>query len=47
MKNKNINQPDLPKLPGTKPSMKEYTLRDPWLQLYMEQRMALSGIIER
>jgi len=22
----------------------EYTWRDPWLQLYMEQRIALSGI---
>jgi hypothetical protein len=31
----NINQPDSPKLPGTKPPTKEYTWRDPWLQLHM------------
>ena len=31
----NINQPDLPELPGTKPPTKEYTWRDPWLQLHM------------
>jgi hypothetical protein len=30
-KNNNINQPDPPKLPGTKTSTKEYT----WLQLHM------------
>jgi hypothetical protein len=30
MKN-NINQPEPPELPGTKPSTKEYT----WLQLHM------------
>jgi hypothetical protein len=30
-KDKNINQPDTPELPGTKPSTKEYT----WLQLHM------------
>jgi hypothetical protein len=40
----NISQPDLPELPGTKPPTKEYTWRDPWLQLHMWQRMALSGI---
>jgi hypothetical protein len=37
-KNNNINQPDPyhhPELPGTKPSTKEYTWRDPWLQLHM------------
>ena len=38
----NINQPDLPELPGTKSPTKEYTWRDPWLQLHMQQRMALS-----
>jgi|UPI0000F5122F hypothetical protein len=30
-KNDNINQPDPPELPGTKPSTKKYT----WLQLHM------------
>jgi hypothetical protein len=29
--NNNINQPDPPELPGTKPSTKEYT----WFQLHM------------
>lgn len=38
-KNNNINQPDPPEIPGTKPSTKEYT----WLQLHMLQRMALLG----
>jgi hypothetical protein len=28
-KNNNINQPDPPELPGTKPPTKEYTWRDP------------------
>lgn len=28
----NINQPDLPELPGTKLPTNEYTWRDPWLQ---------------
>jgi len=28
----NINQPGPAKLPGTKPPIKEYTWRDPWLQ---------------
>jgi hypothetical protein len=37
-KNNNINQPDPPELPGTKPPTKEYT----WLQLHILQRMALS-----
>ena len=32
---KNINQPDPPELPGSKPPTKEYTWRDPWLQLHM------------
>jgi len=44
MKNNNINQLESPELPGTKPSIKEYTLEDPWLQPHMWQRMALSGI---
>jgi hypothetical protein len=39
-KNNNVNQPDPPELPRTKPPTKEYT----WLQLHMRQRMALSGI---
>jgi hypothetical protein len=34
-KNNNINQPDPPELPGTKPPTTEYTWRDPWLQLHM------------
>jgi hypothetical protein len=28
-------------LSGTKPPTKEYTWRDPWLQLHMEQRIVL------
>ena len=43
----NINQPDPQNLPGTKPPTKEYTWRDPWLQLHMQQRISLSGINER
>jgi hypothetical protein len=27
----NINQPDPPELPGTKPLIKEYTWKDLWL----------------
>lgn len=34
-KNNNINQPDPPELPGTKPSTKEYTWRKPGLQTHM------------
>jgi hypothetical protein len=34
-KNNNINQPDFLELPGTKLPIKEYTWRDPWLQLHM------------
>jgi hypothetical protein len=30
-KNNNINQPELPKLSGTKTLSKEYTRRNPWL----------------
>jgi hypothetical protein len=41
-KNNNINQPDTPEIPGTNPPTK---WKDPWLQLYMEQRMALLGIM--
>jgi len=33
--NNNINQPEFPELPGTKKPTKEYTWRDPWLQLHM------------
>jgi hypothetical protein len=33
-KNNNINQTDLPELPETKPPTKEYTWRDPCLQLH-------------
>jgi len=43
-KNNNINQPDTPELPGTKPPTKDYTWGNPWLQQYMKQRMALLGI---
>jgi len=35
-KNSNLNLPDTPELPGTRPPSKEYTWRDPWLQLHME-----------
>jgi hypothetical protein len=39
-KNNNINQPypphtHTPELPGTKPPIKEYTWRAPWLQLHV------------
>jgi hypothetical protein len=34
-KNKIINQPESPEFSGTKPPIKEYTWRDPWLQLHM------------
>jgi hypothetical protein len=34
-KRNNINQPEPPELPGTKPPTKEYTWRDPWLQPHM------------
>jgi hypothetical protein len=37
----NMNQSDLPELPGTKPPTKEYTWRDPWFQLHMWHRMVL------
>ena len=30
-----INKADPLELPGTKPSTKEYTWRDPWLQMHM------------
>jgi hypothetical protein len=33
-KNNNINQPDPPEFPGTKPPTKEHTWRNPWLQLH-------------
>jgi hypothetical protein len=39
-----MNQPVSPELPGTKLSTKEYTWRDPWLQMHMKQRLALSVI---
>jgi hypothetical protein len=35
MKNNNINQPDSPELPGTKPPANKYTWRDSWLQPHM------------
>jgi hypothetical protein len=33
--NNNMNQPVPPELPGTQPPTKEYTWREPWLQLQM------------
>jgi hypothetical protein len=42
-----VNQPDLQELPGTGPSTKEYTWRDPWFQPHMWQRMTLLDISER
>jgi hypothetical protein len=42
-----MNQPVPPELPGTKPPNKECTWRDPWIQLHMLQRMALSDINDR
>jgi hypothetical protein len=43
-KDNNINHPDPPELPRTKPATKQYTWRDPWVQLHIYQRMALSYI---
>ena len=34
-KSNNINHPDTPELPGSKPPTKEYTWSDSWLQLHM------------
>jgi hypothetical protein len=34
-KDNNINKPNTPELPGTKPPTKEYTWRDPWIQLHI------------
>jgi hypothetical protein len=34
-KNNNINQPNPPEVPGTKPPTKEYMWRDPWLQQHI------------
>jgi hypothetical protein len=31
----NMKQPAPPELPGTEPQTKEYTWRDPWLQLHI------------
>ena len=31
----NMNQPEPPELPGTKPPIKEDTWRDPWPHLHM------------
>jgi hypothetical protein len=39
-----MNQPVPPELPVTKLPTKEYTWMDPWLQLHMQQRMALLAI---
>jgi hypothetical protein len=34
-KNNNINQPEPPELPGIKALTKEFTWRNPWLQLHV------------
>ena len=39
-----MNQSVLTELPGTNSKGKEYTWQEPWLQLYMYQRMALLDI---
>jgi hypothetical protein len=39
-----VNRPNPLELPCTGPTTKEYTWRDPWLCLYMWQRMALMDI---
>jgi hypothetical protein len=36
--------PPPPEIPASRPPTKEYTWRDPWLQLHLSQRMALSDI---
>jgi hypothetical protein len=36
-----INRPEPPELRDSGPPTKEYTWRDPWLWLYVWQRMAL------
>ena len=43
-RNNNMNQPVPPELPGTKPPTREYTWRDPWLQMHMQQKMELLDI---
>jgi hypothetical protein len=42
-KNNSIDKPDTPDLPGTKPPTKEYTKRDPWLQLHMSTLIEAGG----
>jgi hypothetical protein len=37
-KNNNINQPEPPEVPGTKPPTKECTWQDPWLQPHICSR---------
>ena len=44
-KKNNINQLDPPELPGTKLPTKEYTWRDQWLQLHMQQREGKSLVL--
>ena len=36
-----------PELAGTKPPTKNYTWRDPWLQLHMQQKIAISDMNEK
>jgi hypothetical protein len=36
-----VKGPDFPELPGTGPPIKEYTWRNPWVQLHIWQRMTL------
>lgn len=43
-KNNSINQTYTPQLQRTKLPTKKFTWSDPWLQLHMQQKMALSGI---
>jgi hypothetical protein len=47
LKELNINQPDPPELPGTKPPTKEYTWRDPWLQHVAEDVLVVHQWEER
>jgi hypothetical protein len=42
-RNNNISQPDSTDLLGNKPPTNKYTWRDPWLQLHMWQKIALSS----
>jgi hypothetical protein len=43
-KNNIINQPYSPELPETKLPTKDYTWRDSWLQVHMQQKIDFFGI---